>query len=105
MTKKNGKNGKNSKKTKAVKTTKKITRRKRKTSNAPIDGGIYTEIDQVYKALNRVQTNREPVSFIIREEEVPVVNNILRDLDLPNKKKKSKVEGKQCFEYTVSPGK
>lgn len=84
---------------------KKITRRKRKSSNSPIDGGIYTEIDQVYKALNRVQISREPVSFVIREYEVPVVDNILRDLGLPNKKKKAKIDGKHCIEYTVLPAK
>lgn len=85
--------------------TKKITRRKRKVPNAPIDGGMYTEIDQVYKALNRVQVSREPVTFVIRETEVPVVDNILKDLSLPNKKKKSKVDGKPCIEYSVQPGK
>ena len=85
--------------------TKKVTRRKRKSSNSPIDGGIYTEIDQVYKALNRVQVSREPVSFVIREADVPVVDNILKDLGLPFKKKKAKSESKHCFDYSVLPGK
>lgn len=69
------------------------------------DNSIYTEIDQIFKLINKVQTNRNPVNFIVREQDVPMVDNILRDLDLPHKRKKAKIEGKPCLEYTVSPGK
>ncbi len=82
---------------------KKVTRRKRKTSSSPIDSGIH-DIDQVYKALNRVQVTREPVIFIIADEDTPVVNNILKDVQLPFKVKAKKSEGKICTEYSVSPG-
>lgn len=85
--------------------TKKVTRRKRKSTNSPIESGIYHDTEQVYKALNRVQITREPVTFIIKETESPVIDNILKDLGLPFKKKKAKAEGFACYDYTVSPGK
>ena len=85
---------------------KKVTRRKRKVASSTEDSGVYLDIDQVYKAINRVQINRDTASFIIKDSDSPIVENILKDLELPFKRKKAKVEGlSACYEYTVNPGK
>lgn len=90
---------------KAKTSPKKFTRRK-KYPTSPIDPGVYLDIELVYKAINRVQTTRESVNFIITDTDTIIVENVLKDVELPFKRKKTKVEGfKSCFKYTVNPGK
>jgi hypothetical protein len=82
--------------------TKKITRRRRKTAVADIPQGTLVDLDQFYKAVNRVQLSREAFNFSVRESDSVVFENILRDLELPFSKSQT---SPSLFEYTVSPGK
>ena len=81
--------------------TKKITRRKRKSVSPEIKAGDVIEIDQFYRAINRVQVSRESFSFIIHANDQATYENILKDLELPFT---SKIRS-DFIDYTVSPGK
>ena len=78
---------------------KKISRRKRVSSVKDLLTGV-SDIDTIYKIANRVQLNREPATFTIKEEDAPVVENIIKDLEFPYKRKKAK---KSLIEYSVQP--
>ena len=83
---------------------KKVTRRRRKISSEPIDASCIADLDQVYRAINRVQMTRENVVFIVNDNETVIVDNILKDLALPFKKTSKKVQKIPCQEYSVDPG-
>jgi len=82
---------------------KKKTRKKK--SVEIIDNTLCIEMDQVYKAINKVQETREVVTFVILDSISATVNNILKDIGLPFKHKKAKSNSLKCVSYTVSPGK
>ena len=90
---------------KAVKkraSTKKVTRRRRKTAAPDIQQGAVIDLEQFYKAVNRVQLSRETFVFVVKNDDAAVFENILKDLELPFQKKPN---GDALSEYTVSPGK
>jgi hypothetical protein len=82
--------------------TKKITRRRRKSSAPEIKIGNVIELEQFYKAINRVQLSREQFVFMVHEPDRAVYQNILKDLELPFT---VKTRAGNLIEYTVSPGK
>jgi hypothetical protein len=99
--KKTDKSSKQAKSPKKV--IKKITRRRRKITGAPIDPTIVLDLDQVYRAINRVQLARETVTFKVLQSESAVIDNILKDLQLPYKKKDIplKRDSRKISEYHV----
>jgi hypothetical protein len=61
------------------------------------------DLDQVYRAINRVQLARETVTFKVLQSESAVIDNILKDLQLPYKKKDIplKRDSRKISEYHV----
>jgi hypothetical protein len=85
------------------KIVKKVPSRKRKPSLIVSDDDII-EIDSLLKIINRVQVSREPATFVVREIDVYVVENILKDAELHYKKQPIRVEGKGiCHQYELEP--
>jgi hypothetical protein len=64
---------------KVVKVKKK---RKRKVPQIPIDEGIILSIDEIYKIINEVQVAKIEKSFIIKDIDFHMVNNILKDINI-----------------------
>jgi hypothetical protein len=62
--------------------TRKVTRRKRKTSHPNFDKSLVLDLDQVYRAINKVQLTRENVEFKVSIDDSAVIENILKDLEL-----------------------
>lgn len=94
------------KKKKAQKPQKTRKARRKKIVLPPIQDGIYRDIEQIYKIINKIQITREKGKFAVTQDDSIMIDNILKDLELPSKKKK--IKNKQfgvCYEYTVSPGK
>lgn len=96
---------KNRRRTKAASPgVRKVTRRKRKTSHPTFNKDTILDIDQVYRAINKVQLTRQNVEFVVKDADSAVIDNILRDLSLPFEKKPLKVDTIVATIYVVSPG-
>jgi hypothetical protein len=65
-----------------AKAVRKVTRRKRKTVHPVFDTTKLLDIEQVYKAINKVQLTREAVMFAVAINDAAVVENILKDVTL-----------------------
>jgi hypothetical protein len=98
------------------KTTKKVTRRRRKMTAGPVDSSVICDLEQIYRAINRVQVTREETKFLVKTSESAVLDNILKDLTLPFDRRNLKIptvvtapNGKttkqiqEVTEYTVRP--
>lgn len=106
MPRKKAKTTKSTNQTKTVKKqVKKITRRRRKISAPPVNPNIIIGTEQVYQCINRVQLARETIVFKVLQIDSAVIDNILKDLCLPFKKKDIflKKEKQMITEYTVDP--
>lgn len=79
---------------------KKVTRRRRKTALGKFNPEVPLDIEQVYKAINKVQLAKEEVTFMVNEGDSAVVENILKDLTL--KFNKSLTPDK-CTKFHVIP--
>lgn len=82
---------------------KKMTRRRRKTDQITFDPASILSIDQVYKAINRVQTEREGATFIVHTSEAVVLENIIKDLSLKYEKNTTVIGCANCTQYTLIP--
>lgn len=85
------------------KVTKKITRRKRRVKSEVIDNDLVIEPDDIFKVINKVQTLREQCTFIVKDAEIPVTDNILRDAEIKFVKKPVIIDGAAGFKYILEP--
>ena len=83
---------------------KKITRRRRKTDLGTFDPKKALDVDQVYKAINKVQLAKQEVTFIVMEGDAAVVENIIKDLRLDYRKSRKVAGCPDCTEFFVKPG-
>ena len=85
---------KRKKKTQAKRVARKPTRKKR----AEV---LTIDLDQFYKLANQVQVTREDVNFAVELDDASMIDNLLKDLELPF----VRTDKKSYTKYSVSPGK
>jgi hypothetical protein len=78
---------------------KRITRRRRKNVSAPNINNII-DFDQFYKIVNKVQIDRESITFKVSIADDAIIEHHIKDLEMPFEKKNKE----KYIEYILSPG-
>jgi hypothetical protein len=80
---------------------KKARRQVRKTGRKKVKTSAVIGIEEFYKIANHIQIDREETSFSVVSDNVYMVENLLKDLELPF----VRVDKKGYSRFMVSPGK